>query len=418
MKSLLKWLVTAGFNLLLLLLCLEVGGVLLFAAQSGKLLYFRHAGRAEVEQNPFMSGDFHGVVHPYFGFSFKPNRDHIAYVTPNNHNFLFHPEYVLRHSGCCDYPITQSDADEVVLGVFGGSVAAALAVRMQENETLRQNIAAGFGGKRVRVLTFALGGQKQPQQLIILTYYLSLGQVFDVIINVDGFNEIITSTGNLDAGTEANFPAHPMWRPLVDFLDRQASQAHSPEGVLANYHMLMSPRWERHVADCRSGVCYSIARLIEFWHRYNAMGENSEGREPFFFQVDPTPSTKLRHLDIAAERWAAASVLMAQMARSRGAIYLHTLQPNQWYRQTTPYEPRETDSIADLYRRTVPAGYEAFRAKGRELHQRGVNFFDASEILDAEPNDIYSDNVGHFTPQGYDILAGAIARALTARSAN
>jgi hypothetical protein len=36
----------------------------------------------------------------------------------------------------------------------------------------------------------AIGGYKQPQQLMALNYFTALGGEFDVLVNVDGFNEV------------------------------------------------------------------------------------------------------------------------------------------------------------------------------------------------------------------------------------
>src|SRR6185436_6541397 len=133
------------------------------------------------------------------------------------------------------------------------------------------NAIPRFANKPIRILSFALGGHKQPQQLMILTYYLSLGQPLDVIINVDGFNEISTAPGIVDAGTDANFPGLYMSRRLVDYLERQANQAHNPAGLLANYHLVMSQHWVHHARDCRTATCYHLVRLIQYWHHNNSI---------------------------------------------------------------------------------------------------------------------------------------------------
>ena len=48
------------------------------------------------------------------------------------------------------------------------------------------------------------------------------------------------------------------------------------------------------------------------------------------------------------------------------------------------------------------------------LRERGLNFIATPAVLDEEPSSIYSDDVGHYMPRGYDLLAAAIARALAA----
>ena len=121
------------------------------------------------------------------------------------------------------------------------------------------------------------------------------GSAAGLIINVDGYNEITTAPGNVDAGTDANFPGLYMWRRLVDYLERQANQAHNPAGLLANYHLVMSQHWARHARDCRTATCYHLVRLIQYWHHNNSIDVASSAQAspaaPFFFQVDPPEAT-------------------------------------------------------------------------------------------------------------------------------
>jgi len=46
-----------------------------------------------------------------------------------------------------------------------------------------------YQDKEVIVFTMAAGGYKQPQQLMALNYYMTLGAEFDILVNIDGFNE-------------------------------------------------------------------------------------------------------------------------------------------------------------------------------------------------------------------------------------
>ena len=68
--------------------------------------------------------------------------------------------------------------------------------------------------RRVRVHSLALGGFKQPQMLAALAYLMALGQRFDVVVELDGFNDVALSfSENKYKGT---FPAYPRdWDGLV-----------------------------------------------------------------------------------------------------------------------------------------------------------------------------------------------------------
>ena len=79
-----------------------------------------------------------------------------------------------------------------------------------------------FAGKELVFVNLALGGYKQPQQLMTLAYLLSLGAEFDVILNIDGFNEVARRRRSR-SGSNSQFPAFPRsWRTRI------ASQRHEP----------------------------------------------------------------------------------------------------------------------------------------------------------------------------------------------
>ena len=50
-------------------------------------------------------------------------------------------------------------------------------------------------------------GYKQPQQLLVPTYFLSIGQVFDLVVNIDGFNEVALSSVNHQRGLDISMPS-------------------------------------------------------------------------------------------------------------------------------------------------------------------------------------------------------------------
>ena len=105
---------------------------------------------------------------------------------------------------------------------------------MQETPAFVDAIRAipRFAGKQIWVVSFALGGYKQPQQLMVLAYYLSLGQPLDVVVNVDGFNEILSDAGLLNSGMDIGYPDASLWMELVRFLEGEAQHAHTAEDSL------------------------------------------------------------------------------------------------------------------------------------------------------------------------------------------
>ncbi|MFP6606164.1 MAG: hypothetical protein VCC19_06285, partial [Myxococcota bacterium] len=112
------------------------------------------------------------VIHPYLGYVFDRaggniNRFGLPGIDP------FEPR----------------SPNEIRVAITGGSVA--LQVFGEGSETLRTSLAPAFPGKRIEFVGLTLGGYKQPQQLMALAWMLSLGAHFDVVVNLDGFNEVV-----------------------------------------------------------------------------------------------------------------------------------------------------------------------------------------------------------------------------------
>jgi hypothetical protein len=152
-------------------------------------------------------------LHPYFGFIDKVGLDHRPPYAQTSHlanNFGFGSTY--------PYPFRKRNANQFVVGVFGGSVAANYAFFELEVPTLATALKQlpELAGKEVLILPFAIGGYKQPQQLIVLNYFLSIGQDLDLAINIDGFNEVALGYLNYQHRTEISMPSDFILLPMVN----------------------------------------------------------------------------------------------------------------------------------------------------------------------------------------------------------
>jgi hypothetical protein len=136
----------------------------------------------------------------------------------------------------------------LLVGLFGGSLAWWL--HQDAGALLAEEIESATG-REVSLVSFAWGGYKQPQQLQGLTYLLSMGAEFDVIINLDGFNELALSISeNLKQGVFPNYPRS--WNLMVGGIP-------APDLIrrIARLNQLEEDRsgWARRFADL--GLCRS-----------------------------------------------------------------------------------------------------------------------------------------------------------------
>ena len=80
-------------------------------------------------------------------------------------------------------------------------------------------------------LCFSHEGYKQPQQLLILSYFLSIGQSFDVVVNIDGFNEVAMSPLNDARGLDISMPSVMHMDPLTALIDQSSLTADKVESL-------------------------------------------------------------------------------------------------------------------------------------------------------------------------------------------
>jgi hypothetical protein len=277
-------------------------------------------------------------------------------------------------------------------------------------------------GKRVEVVTIAVGGYKQPQQLLALTYMLTLGASFDVIVNLDGFNEVaLPPVENIPAGTSPFYPRS--WQLLT--ADRTDLATLSAIGRLAAARddrraaaLRMSGSW-LHWSITADTIWLLVDRVRQQTiARLEQSVETAGLRKWRSFAHNGPASTydtpRQMYADLAAV-WERASLQMARLAQSNGIRYFHFLQPNQYDLNSKPLtseERRVAFNEHSPYKVHIEAGYDELRQAGRRLTAAGVSFHDLSRMFVGERRTIYADDCCHLNHEGYQLLARAIARTV------
>lgn len=411
LAKLAKLLVPYAISLGAIAILFEVLAALFIFVDDGQLPY---AGPTESESGISVPGlrVAEAVFHPYAGYVLRPTREG-GYLNDTQwraNNRGIHNLVGSDGEACCDYPYEPAD-DEIIVGVFGGSVGSGFALSAQMAGTFDQLADhAPWKGKRIRVLSFALPGFKQPQQLMTLAYFLNLGQHFDVVINIDGFNEAVTTFKNWDSGVEPTYPADSLWGAWGRQLD-QAGVADGRLVMLSDYHRLTADVVAYEAAHTRLASLKLFRKGLAGWHRWrsqrNAVNAPAELKTTGYFPTamsSPLPDGQ----DIwgyTAITWAQASRSMDILARDSGALYLHILQPNQWDAEIAPYTPIDPNHPYDWVIEPVNSVYPLFRREGAGLVSRGVAFVDMSAIFaDADFQNAYVDDCCHYTQPGNELI--------------
>jgi len=350
------------------------------------------------------------VVHPYLGYVRQPPE--AALGTRSLENLGFAGPFV-----------RDPDPEEAVIGIFGGSVAEDFA-RDGGVEAVFEELRdlPRFAGRRPVVVRAAQGGYKQPQSALALTYLLSLGLHFDVVILLDGFNEIaLPEVDNVPLGV---FPLYPnLWPLRIANLDVDTAMRERI-GELAWLKRLRSEAARRfHFSSLRSSQTVSLLWLV-LDRRLEAAIAVRRAAIPARRSVENVdwvatgPHLEAYQGEGLAPRlaavWRRDSLLMRAMSDAVGAEFIHLLQPNLNVPGSKPLAPAEQKLVArdSPYREPVEQSWAYLRMEGERLRASGVRFYDLTDVFRDVEEPLYVDSCCHLGKRGNELLARAIAKAI------
>ncbi len=346
------------------------------------------------------------VVHPFLGFVRDPTFEGARFeLTP---------------VGFFDSPPPDGPAaDRFTIGIFGGSVAVGLSRSRWLIEELRTSPA--MRGKNIWVRSFALGGYKQPQQLIALNYALALGERFDAVINLDGFNDVALAPGeHQETGLYPFYPRR--WPRRVSRLPNVESQRLIGEIAYLEVGRAVRAGWCSRPPLSVSPTCHLGWKVLDARtaKRLTSLREalakqKTDRREYLTLGPRADYATGEELLRDLSELWGRSSLQMHQVCAAQGIRYFHFLQPNQYFpgsKTLSLAEKREAFDPEHAWAEIVPRAYPHLARVGSRLEARGVNFHDLSMVFARDESTLYVDPCCHFNQRGMHLVASAIARAV------
>lgn len=395
-------------NLLILFVLLEGASLVFYFLKTKAFFYPRNqerikaaASQFEIASPPGREGDLvYYQLHPYFGFICPP-----AYA---------------------DLPFKRTSKDQFIIGIFGGSVAR----RFYMYEVVHHVLANAlqplpqFQGKEIVILKFANPAHKQPQQLLTLSYYLSIGQELDMVINIDGFNELAVSYLNDKAGVEVSMPNGIVVAPLISLANKEMA----PEDLALSLEVLQLKKNVKQTANrlrrCRLSTAYML-RWIQarhFLNQYLAKSERlnqmkrQEGKDSLVYlkRVENPlgdPEVFERTLDV----WRNSSVAMNDLLAARKIPYFEFIQPNQYYatrRQFSAEEEKIAFHDASPFKEPTIKGYPRLLARIDSVRDAGVIVFNAVNVFDETPDIVYMDSCCHYSDKGNEVFSRYVGQSL------
>lgn len=369
---------------------------------------------AQVFRAPVVPDELY-MIHPYLGYVL--DMDKMPGDTTSDLGFM------------ADGPtIVPAKEETLEIYVVGGSVARNFAIGQSTGrDVLRERllespvILSKFDD--VRIVNASVAGYKQPQQLMTAAYLLSSGAQMDMIINLDGLNEIWYSHDLADRFIAAIYPGG--WYTFVNGLpddpemQKRFGVARYLEGVKQSWATFFSMRPLRYSFSANLVWFLSdkalTRRIAESDSKYRSLVPRAmfrRARGPFKSQLGA------RSIDeVVADIWSRSSTVLNSLCRGSDIAYLHFLQPNQYVLNSKTMGAEERAiawSDGWDFKEIVPEAYPLLQARGRELMEDGIEFYDLTDVFKEVDEQIYIDPCCHINKLGNSLIAEEVAIAIIA----
>ena len=327
-----------------------------------------------------------------------------------------------------DFPYEKKDAREFVVGIFGGSVAAwfcQLGVPRLLDQLAKR---PAFQGRTLVPLCFSHEGYKQPQQALLLTYFLLRGQRFDLVVNIDGLNEVALSALNDAQGVDVSMPSVMHLDGLRALIDGATLTAEKVQSLAAidGHRQRMNAVAARLSRTPFASVFVVLERYYRFVEaryqaeraRFASLPSAGAAGQSALFVTPPIARGEKPLFDEIAGLWLRGSIAMHDALAAQGVPYVHVLQPNQYVggRRFGAEEARIALNPDSPFKRGAEHGYPRLTAALRALPAPagGLQIVDATHAFDTEPAPVYVDDCCHYTARGNEILADVVLGAVLA----
>ena len=361
-------------------------------------------------------------LHPFFGYVMKQGaftKKEFG-IKVNSQGFL----------SIYDYPFIKQKENQYIIGIFGGSVAHNFVNDEYVTKRFSNKLKTfpEFANKEIIILSFASGGYKQPQQLLILNYFLAIGQKFDMVINIDGFNEVALSNLNNKAQVDLGMPSVQHIQPLTGLANNSLSAELMRSIVQITEKKKQLRETINKLDNCKLALCYSLTSLRlkrlagDYQKEITAYDQNikqsnaTDDRNNIVYIPkaksvldDPKAFVKM------VATWSESSLMMRQLSAKRKIQYFHFIQPNQYYLTKRVFTEEEKGlyiSPNSPYSDSVKRGYPLLLSKSEELKKLNLNIFSATNVLDDAKETVYKDACCHYNEKGDELLGNYISNSI------
>ncbi len=326
--------------------------------------------------------------HPFFGFNH-------TYLKPAENKISLNEQLYSY------IPNTINDKDIKIL-ILGGSVAEHFSKNKSgkkinidgfdfDSKNIFQKVLNNkYKTNKFKVYNASIGGGKQPQQLFKLYYLYLIDENFDVVINIDGFNEIALSfSENIQIENNIMYPRN--YSRLISSFNSDLSCVKYANKLSQEYSYL--PIIEIYkLFQIRRCHIKSEGSPTEKGSRFSKMSNFVKMDDDIYFKY-------------IEKLWLNASKEIENFAKLKNFKYIHVVQPNQYLKGSKILSPQELNLLNyKKYGDPISKYYKEIKVEDLNVKYK----LDLRYIFKDNDETLYRDYCCHLNNKGVYLLANEI----------
>jgi hypothetical protein len=271
------------------------------------------------------------------------------------------------------------------------------------------------------VLNFAQEGMKQPHIFQALNYFYAIGQEFDVVMVMNGFNELYYARRSRQSDWSFVAPTIDQTLPLFHILNESATNVFNADGFYDLLSLKEDKNYYQYKRDStKSAFLYFIysafllraeSAFVKAYDQFTPKKPKLQSHEVF---IDGGPRIPDEDEDsefgYAVRTWERTALASRSLVEGLlGGVFIQALvpslyaQPGKFTEKEVKSWPKESPGGA------VRDGYPELSAAVKRIQKQNVKFVDFSKIYNGIKENPFCDIYSHLTYKGNMSLAEEFA---------
>ena len=326
--------------------------------------------------------------HPFFGFNhtyLKPAKDKISL---DEQLYSFIPKDV--------------EKKDIKILILGGSVAEDFSknddnsrfkidkLEINDENIFQKILNNRFKTNKFKVYNASIGGGKQPQQLFKLYYLYLVNEKFDIVINIDGFNEVALSfSENIQIENNIMYPRN--YSRLISTFNSDLSCVKKSNKFTKDYNLIPIVEIYK-LFQIRKCHIKSEGSPTEKNSRFSKMSNFVKLEDDIYFNY-------------IKKLWVNASNEIDQFSKIKDFKYIHIIQPNQYLKGSKIISNDELDYLKyEKYGKPISKYYKDIKVEDLDVKYK----LDLRYIFKDNNMTLYRDYCCHLNNKGIFLMASEI----------